>query len=975
MIFITEGQTAVTTFTADEAVVWSLAAGPDAAIFDIDATSGALRFVQIPAYAAPQDADGDNTYLVTVSARDASGNSSAQTVRITLTALPNPDQTPPVISGPPYAAVVVTEAQSAVASFMADEPVAWGISGPDAAKLQIDTFGVVSFLIAPDHAAPGDANGDNVYQIRVTATDTAGNIAQQDLGITVIAVVAADVTPPVVSGPSGSAPAQTILVQEGQSAVTTVTTITADEPVNWGVGGADAAVFTFDPLTGALRFVVAPDHNAPADADGDNTYLLRISASDLAGNLTALTLTITVTALVAIDVTPPILTGPTGGDAAQTASVPEGQIAVAAFTADEVVQWAVTGSDAAAFVIDPATGVLRFVTAPYTTPPGDADGNNIYRITITATDGGGNVTAIALAVTVTAVRLPDVTPPLITGPSGNPGAARASITGPERRLVVTRLRADRLVIWSVSGGVDAAMFAVDAMTGTVTFVTPPDFDRPGDANGDNVYSVEISAGDVLGNTSIQILSVTISDVVEPDITAPGIFGPTEQTIRLPEGQIAVVRLQADEAVIWSISGGRDLTALIIDPASGAVRFATAPDFDAPADADGDNSYGVVVTATDAAGNTSRVILTAVVLDIDATIAEVFDIYDQDVMQIVEDIEVKQLQSSIASFQDMAAAALDRFIAAKQLRKSCAAPDDLAHQVMLMDCSNIASRNNVPFSVHGQLQLGTRGAFTTGTFFGQTGNFSGTQRRVISGDFSFVNTGVGITTIDLTGRIAWERLIFDRVMLGSFVGGSIAQTDINRRLTGRSNKISLSLGTYFVAELQPDLYLDGFLSVAASRNMLVLQTADIHLDGQYTARSLLMGLALSGVIARDGYDLRPEIALGYGATTIGPVRFDATVDDQGQAVTAIVNGVDFATLRLTPELRIPVYAGSDAAHYIIAPSLVCDWANGQPDCGGGLRFGLQGSSRDRRTRFNIMADIDRIKGNTRVALRANVDFQF
>lgn len=45
-------------------------------------------------------------------------------------------------------------------------------------------------------------------------------------------------------------------------------------------GGVDAALFTIDPDTGALSFLVAPDYEQPADQGGDNVYLVQVSASD-----------------------------------------------------------------------------------------------------------------------------------------------------------------------------------------------------------------------------------------------------------------------------------------------------------------------------------------------------------------------------------------------------------------------------------------------------------------------------------------------------------------------------------------------------------------------------------------------------------------------------------------------------------------------------------------------------------------------
>ena len=45
-------------------------------------------------------------------------------------------------------------------------------------------------------------------------------------------------------------------------------------------GGADAALFTVDPVTGVVSFINAPDFEAPGDADGDNNYQITLRISD-----------------------------------------------------------------------------------------------------------------------------------------------------------------------------------------------------------------------------------------------------------------------------------------------------------------------------------------------------------------------------------------------------------------------------------------------------------------------------------------------------------------------------------------------------------------------------------------------------------------------------------------------------------------------------------------------------------------------
>ena len=82
---------------------------------------------------------------------------------------------------------------------------------------------------------------------------------------------------------------------------------------------------------------------------------------------------------------PPVFTS----DAA--ASVAENQ--TAAYTAQatdadgDTLSYSLSGTDAALFTIDPATGEVSFIEAPDFENPGDADRDNVYDIVVTASDG------------------------------------------------------------------------------------------------------------------------------------------------------------------------------------------------------------------------------------------------------------------------------------------------------------------------------------------------------------------------------------------------------------------------------------------------------------------------------------------------------------------------------------------------------------------------------------------------------------
>ena len=96
---------------------------------------------------------------------------------------------------------------------------------------------------------------------------------------------------------------------------TALTTITAtDANMVWGdsikysiQAGGDGSNFTIDATTGVLKFITAPDYEAPTDANRDNVYAVTVVATDARGAIDTQTLTIGVTDVVGITKTGSIL--------------------------------------------------------------------------------------------------------------------------------------------------------------------------------------------------------------------------------------------------------------------------------------------------------------------------------------------------------------------------------------------------------------------------------------------------------------------------------------------------------------------------------------------------------------------------------------------------------------------------------------------------------------------------------------------
>ena len=127
--------------------------------------------------------------------------------------------------------------------------------------------------------------------------------------------------------------------------------------------------------------------------------------------------------------------------------------------------------------------------------------------TYTVDDGKGGTDTATVTVTVTGVN----DDPQMTLPSSVEFEENG--TGVVATAAATDVDSDTIT-YSVSGGADAGLFAIDGTTGELRFVSAPDFEAPADADADNVYDVEITASDEDGGSAQQSIAVEVTDVDE-----------------------------------------------------------------------------------------------------------------------------------------------------------------------------------------------------------------------------------------------------------------------------------------------------------------------------------------------------------------------------------------------------------------------------------------------------------------------------
>ena len=576
-------------------ITWSVS-GTDGGDFDIG-ESGALSFADVPDFENPVDANGDNEYLVTVEARDDGFNFARLEVTVNVTNSTGTEE--PTITTTSRPALTYQEnGTGAVYTYSANDPqrgiITWSVAGTDAHAFTITSDsrgrGVLTFTGPPDFENPTDSNRDNLYEIAVVATDE--QRLTDNFDVTVTVTNHAESVEPTIS----TRRPPTTYRENGTS---TVYNFRASDPqrgpITWSHTGTDASAFALSD-SGELSFVSPPDFESPGDSDRQNDYELTVVATDEDSHSDRLAFTITVTD---VNEGPEITrVGRAPGSVAEnhgqtqvlgryTAIDPED-------TSAEITRWDTSGRDGGDFVMN-EQGELRFRYSPDYERPADSNRDNIYEVTVRASDGRYYGT-FEETVTVTPVNeAPNIT---------TTSSSATGLRQPENQT--SRLYTYRAtdpegsgIAWSV-GGTDDGFFSIDER-GHLAFSesSPPDFEIPGDSGRDNVYNVTVQASDGTHTESVAVM-VTVTDVNEgPTVSGSETLSSTENR---STDQVLARYAGSDPENPgtpinrWSTSG-RDGGDFAINE-QGELTFRKVPDYERPVDSNRDNIYTFSVRAYD-----------------------------------------------------------------------------------------------------------------------------------------------------------------------------------------------------------------------------------------------------------------------------------------------------------------------------------------------------------------------------------------
>ena len=199
------------------------------------------------------------------------------------------------------------------------------------------------------------------------------------------------------TGPINAAPVissgNTYSVAENTTAIGSVAASDADgDALNYVLTGDDSSLVTLTGTT--LSFNAAPDFEAPSDANTDNVYKVTLVVSDgLAKDAKDLEISVT-----NVNEGPQLIVGSSYTVSENTTTVTTATVS----DSSSAVAFSLSGTDSAAMTIGESSGVLAFAANPDFEAPADADADNVYNVTITATDDAGSNSA-DVTVTVTDV--------------------------------------------------------------------------------------------------------------------------------------------------------------------------------------------------------------------------------------------------------------------------------------------------------------------------------------------------------------------------------------------------------------------------------------------------------------------------------------------------------------------------------------------------------------------------------------------
>ena len=494
--------------------------------------------------------------------------------------------TPLELSVAPFAQFQLIENQtgswSIDASSNKTDPISYSLSsGPDSSFFSL-SGNTLSFTGTANYESPNDTNKDSVFEVSVTVSSRSVSKTQA------IYVQVADAPEaPVIS---------TASIDNVKENITSVATISASDEDAGSVltyslldsGGAKDEKLLSINESGVVTFISAPNYESPSDFNLDNTVEFTAVVSD--GSLTAQA--DYSFEIIDVNESPSIAT-------TKISDIAEGVSSIATISASDPdagasLSYSLVDSNGAKdeglLSINSSTGVVAFIAAPNFETPTDVGADNKIEFSVLVSDGSLEVSQDYLFSITNVNEAPTISSSSFSIAEGSTAIGTIAASDPD---------ASSTLSYTISG-TDSSKFSINASSGAVAFLSPPNFESPTDNGLDNTYNFTVTVSD--GSlSSTQSIAVAVGNVNE----APSFSIASAQSYVENSGAtISVVANDPDasSSLTYTLSGA-DASKFTIS-SSGVLSFSSAPDYEIPSDSGSNNIFNLSVAVFDGVNSSS-----------------------------------------------------------------------------------------------------------------------------------------------------------------------------------------------------------------------------------------------------------------------------------------------------------------------------------------------------------------------------------
>ena len=487
----------------------------------------------------------------------------------------------------------VTVGAAVTATDPDSDTLTYSLSGTDASSFAIGaSTGQITTVANVNY----DHETKSAYSLTVEATDGNGGTATIAVTVSLTNVNEA----PAFAGSSATRE----VAENSGGGVNVGAAVTAADPdsdtLTYSLSGTDAASFEIGGSTGQITTKSGEAY----DYETKSSYSLTVEATDGNGGTATIAVTVSLT-----NVNEAPVFGEGGADESGVKTTtrqvaensPGGTNVGAALTAtdpeNDTLTYSLSGTDASSFAIGASTGQI-------TTKSGEAydyETKSSYSLSVTAVDGKGGTTSIAVTVNLTDANEAPV--------FGEGGADESGVKTTTRQVAensgggvnvgapVTATDPDSDTLTYSLSGTDASSFAIGASTGQITTVANVNYDYETKSS----YSLTVKASDGDGLSDSIALTVNLTNVEETLPNRAPAFASESATRQVAENSAGGVNVGApvtatdpdDDTLTYSLSG-TDASSFAIGASTGQITTVANVNYDHETKP----SYSLTVEASD-----------------------------------------------------------------------------------------------------------------------------------------------------------------------------------------------------------------------------------------------------------------------------------------------------------------------------------------------------------------------------------------